>query len=164
MRPPSTTPETRLRGIAFQRHRRGMFIDLMMKKAASSVGAACRTSAAHMPLLRSLDRLLGRFYKHAASTALPTGRLAQLSTILEIRTNDFQSGDSRRMNPNISAIGQIHEHDLIDWRKHHVFRRTDFDGSTASMVNPKRNERSSPISRFHFGNSHGVELALHSTF
>ena len=78
------------------------------------------------------------------------------STILESGTNDFQPCDPRRVNPNIAALAQIHEHDLVDRRKHHGFRRTDFDGSAAFMVNPKGNERSSPISLFHFGNIHAA--------
>ena len=141
-----------------------MFIDLMMEKAASSVGAACAAIRTYMPLLRSLDRLAGRFYKHVAPTALMTGCSMRASTILEGGTNDFQPRDPRRVNPNIAALAQIHEHDLLDWRKHHVFRRTDFDGSAAFTVNPKRNERSSPINLFHFGNSHRVELTIRPTF
>ena len=78
------------------------------------------------------------------------------STILETRTNDFQPRDPRRVNPNIATLAQIHEHDLVDRRKHHVFRRTDFDGIAAFTMNPKGNERSSPISLFHFGNIHAA--------
>ena len=50
-----------------------MFIAFAIKQSASSVGATQAGNQAYMPLLRSLVRLAGGFYKHVAPTALRLG-------------------------------------------------------------------------------------------
>ena len=59
-----------------------MFIEPMIEKAPSSVGAACRSvsiSVSAMPLLRSLDfPTAGCFYKHAAPNGAITPAISEV--------------------------------------------------------------------------------------